>query len=77
MSTRLHLRCDGCFKEVEGGYLRKRFVSVGGRSYGFGSWETPDIDSAVPAGWVWSAPYTSCTYYPECWKEIESGKDAA
>lgn len=77
MSTRLHLRCDGCFKETEGGYLRKTFQSVSGRSYGIGVWQMPDLEKAVPDGWVWSDPYTSCTYCPECWKEIESGKDAA
>jgi hypothetical protein len=38
----------------------------------------PCIDEIVTElGWVWSDPYTACTYCPECWKEIESGKDAA
>ncbi len=73
MSTRLHLRCDGCFKEAEGGYLRKTFQSVSG----VGVWQMPDLEKAVPDGWVWSDPYTACTYCPECWKEIEAGKDAA
>jgi hypothetical protein len=76
VSTRLHLRCDGCFKEAEGGYLRKKFASVSGRSYGFGSWQMPNIDAAVPDGWVWSDPFTACTYCPECWKEIEMKPDA-
>ena len=77
MPTRLHLRCGGCDAETYSEPIRKRFEGVSGRSYGFGSWQMPDLDAAVPAGWIWSDPYTSCTYCPECWKEIESGKDAA
>ena len=77
MGTQLHLKCDGCDAEAYSERIHKTFESVSGRSHGFGSWRQPDIDAAVPAGWIWSDPYTSCTYCPECWKEIESGKDAA
>lgn len=76
MTTRLHLRCDGCEAEVHSAPIPKRFESVSGRSHGFGSWRMPDIDSAAPAGWVWSDPYTGCTYCPACWEAIEIKPDA-
>jgi hypothetical protein len=77
MTTRLHLRCGGCDAEAHSDPIRKRFVSVSGRSHGLGAWQQPDLDAVAPAGWVWSDPYTSCTYCPECWKQIEAGKDTA
>lgn len=77
MGTRLHLSCGGCDAEAYSEPIRKHFESISGRSHGFGAWRQPDLDAAVPAGWVWSDPYTGCTYCPTCWKEIESGKDAA
>lgn len=77
MTTILHLKCDGCDAEARSERLRKRFLSVSGRSHGFGSWEAPSIDDAVPAGWVWSDPYTGCTYCPECWAGIERPAQAA
>lgn len=73
MSTRLHLKCDGCDAETHSERINKTFVSVSGRSYGFGSYRMPDIDAAIePTGWVWSDPYTSCTYCPACWTSIEA-----
>jgi hypothetical protein len=71
MTTRLHLRCDGCDAEAHTKPIRKHFKSVSGRSYGFGSWGWPDIDGIVAEmGWVCSDPYTACTYCPKCWAEI-------
>jgi hypothetical protein len=75
LSTCLHLHCDGCGAETNTVPIRKRFESVSGRSHGFGSWRPPDIDDAVAEGcpgWVWSDPYTRCTYCPECWGQIET-----
>lgn len=77
MGTQLHLKCDGCHMEAYGARFKKEFVSVSGRSYGFGAWHTPKIDDVVPEGWVWSDPYTSCTYCPKCWEEIQRGETAA
>ena len=77
MGTTLHLRCGGCDAEAHSKPFRKHFVSVTGRSHGIGSWQTPKIDDIVPEGWVWSDPFTACTYCPECWKQIESGEAAA
>jgi len=77
MSTRLHLKCDGCDAETHTERINKKFVSVSGKSYGFGAYVQPDIEATVaPTGWIWSDPYTSCTYCPKCWAEIESGKAA-
>lgn len=71
MSTTLHLKCDGCDAEIHTERISKSFISFSGRSYGLGQWHNPDIDAAVDAtGWVWSDPYTSCTYCPDCWKGI-------
>lgn len=78
MCTKLHLACDGCGAETKTESVKKRFVSFNGnQSYGFGRWHAPDIDAAVEkTGWVWSDPYTSCTYCPTCWAKIESGEAA-
>ena len=74
MSTTLHLKCDGCDAEVHIGRISKTFVSFSGRGYGLGVRHNPSIDAAVaPTGWIWSDPYTSCTYCPACWAQIESG----
>jgi hypothetical protein len=77
MSTSLHLKCDGCDAEIHTAPIRTEFVSFSGRGYGFGVRHMPDIDKAVePTKWVWSDPYTGCTYCPECWKQIENGEAA-
>jgi hypothetical protein len=77
MPTRMHLICGGCDAEAYSEPIRKHFVGVTGRPHGFGTWRQPDLSRVVPAGWVWSDPYTSCTYCPECWKQIASDTDAA
>ena len=78
MSTRLHLKCDGCDAETYTERIKKTFVSLSGRSYGLGSYRAPNIDDAVlPSRWVWSDPYTSCTYCPTCWDKIEAGERTA
>lgn len=72
MSTCIRMKCDGCDVIVETAPIRKEFVSFSGRSYGLGRWHEPDIDKAVePTGWLWSDPYTSCTYCPGCWDAID------
>ena len=80
MPTWIELCCGGCGEQTQTASIRKTFVSVSGKSHGIGSWRMPDIDDAVAEGapgWVWSDPYTSCTYCPECWEQVKSGKDAA
>ena len=73
MTTHLHLRCGGCFAETHTAPIRRTFVSFNGLGHGYGRHQEPDIDKAVePTGWIWSDPYTGCTYCPECWKEIEA-----
>lgn len=74
MGTKLTLACDGCDAQTQSERISKKFVSFSGRSYGLGVRQPPDIDSAIPEGWVWSDPYTSCTYCPTCWADIESGE---
>lgn len=79
MSIRVIFNCDGCEATAEGtARLRKEFVSLSGRGYGFGSarWSnTPD--DVAPRGWVAADPYTYATYCPTCWASIEAGGAAA
>jgi hypothetical protein len=76
MSVRLVFACDGCDAETQGtGSLRRHFVSVSGRDYGFGSALWNDPNTLAPPGWVASDPYTFATYCPTCWASIEAGKD--
>lgn len=76
MTTKIIMRCDGCDDRMESERVHRQFRSVNGRGYGFGQWHTPTIDEVVePSGWIWSDPYTSCTYCPKCWAEIESEVD--
>lgn len=71
MTTRLLLSCDGCHTETRSEkWLERRFVSVSGRSYGFGQWEHDAPQDLAPDGWIVSDPYTGCTYCPECWADI-------
>ena len=73
----MHLRCGGCDAEAYSEPIRKRFDSFNGKGWGMGVVRQPDLDAAAPIGWVWSDPFTYCTYCPECWKKIEAGEDAA
>ena len=76
MSTTIHMRCGGCDAEKEVPICRT-LQSFSGRGYGFGAYHTPTLDKVTEVtGWVWADPYTGCTYCPECWKEIDSGKAA-
>jgi len=63
--------CGGCFEKAEA-TMRRKFVSLSGKGWGFGSYHTDNIDDIAPEGWVAFDPYTQCTYCPSCWKAIES-----
>jgi hypothetical protein len=73
MTIRLTFVCDGCHKEAPGtGFIEKHFVSVSGRSYGFGSYRyVKSPADLAPEGWMPFDPYTQCCYCPECWASIE------
>lgn len=76
MATTIRMTCDGCNSTVETERVKMEFCSFNGRGYGFGKWLEPSISDAVtPTGWVWSDPYTSCTYCPTCWAGIEGNKE--
>lgn len=76
MTTRIHMKCNGCSAEVYTEPLRRIFHSFNGTGYGLGRYEEPTVNKAVePTGWVWS-DLIGCTYCPECWKQIESGEAA-
>lgn len=76
MTTTIHMKCGGCDAE-ERVPIRRTFRSFNGKGHGFGTFHVPTVTEAVEStGWVWSDPYTGCTYCPKCWKEIESGEAA-
>lgn len=72
MTVNITLSCDGCFKETGPYQLpHRQFQSFNGKGHGFGIWNTPSIeDIRFPEGWIYSDPYTGCTYCPECWNDI-------
>lgn len=72
---KLVFSCGGCNAVTEG-WMQRRFVSVSGRSWGLGSYVTDSVEDITPEGWIAFDPYTSCTYCPECWAEIESDEVA-
>jgi len=72
------MTCDGCFTTVETDRVKAEFHSYSGRGYGFGKWREPSISKAIePTGWIWSDPYTACTYCPACWAKIENDQPIA
>lgn len=77
MTTNVLLECDGCFKKAGPVRIKREFQSFNGRGHGWGVVHTQTIDDVVPDGWVWSDPYTYCTYCPECWDSIENGEEDA
>lgn len=71
----LKYQCGGCLKnETVTSHLSSHFVSLSGRSYGFGSRQNDKADAEIlaPEGWVAFDPYTGSCYCPECWKGIEN-----
>lgn len=76
MSVSLTLKCDGCSATTEPVRVRREFISINGKGYGFGSWHVPRVDEVECAdGWVMFDPYTSCTYCPTCWQTIEADSE--
>ena len=71
----LDYSCGGCFaSEKRKTWIKREFQSFWGG--GFGSYVTTDVEKLVketcPEGWIAFDPYTSCTYCPTCWAEIEA-----
>ena len=75
MSVTVQFECDGCSTKASGTKpIRKEFVSVSGRSYGFGSARYMDtVAEVAPEGWWPFDPYTYLCYCPECRAKIEDG----
>lgn len=61
--------CGGCDKTASARMARK-FTSITGKSWGFGSYHTDTIEEITPDGWIGFDPHTQCTYCPECWASI-------
>lgn len=72
MSVKITLSCDGCHVETGPHILpHRKFNSFNGKGYGFGVWDHPGIDDVqFPEGWLYSDPYSGCTYCPKCWASI-------
>lgn len=74
MTVKVLFECGGCFVKAEGTtWLERRFVSISGRSHGFGHYEYTKPQDVAPEGWVAFDPYTGCCYCPDCWSEIANG----
>ena len=73
---RVLFSCGGCDAEAVGtSPLRRKFVSITGRSHGIGSYQPANtIEDVTPEGWIAYDPYTQWTYCPKCWTEIKEGK---
>jgi hypothetical protein len=74
----LHYSCGGCdARESVETWIKRQFLSFSGRDYGFGSYvfdsQAKLADETCPKDWIAFDPYTSATYCPKCWDEIESG----
>ena len=69
----VNFECGGCLQKAQGTtWLSRRFVSISGKSYGFGHYEYDTPQDVAPEGWVAFDPYTGCCYCPTCWAEIET-----
>ena len=67
----VEFQCSGCDAKAPGTKpIGARFVSITGRSYGFGSVVIDQVSDVVPDGWVWPDPITRVTYCEECWRGI-------
>ncbi len=72
MPVRIVFECSGCGEKADGiRPMESRFISVTGRSYGFGSRQWVDSpDDLLPIGWVAADTVTGCTYCRACWDSI-------
>lgn len=70
MGVEVTFSCGGCDATATG-RLERRFESANGKGWGFGRYVESTAQDAAPDGWVAFDPYTSCTYCPKCWAEIE------
>ena len=71
MSISVTFNCDGCKATAAGTKpLRSKFISITGRSHGFGSYKNATADEVAPEGWLAYDPYTRCCYCPDCTDEI-------
>ena len=76
MSVTVYFHCGGCNKcETGTRSLRRRFVGISGKPYGFGHYECETPQDVAPDGWVAFDPYTGCCYCPDCWSEINETSD--
>ena len=77
MGVTVEFSCGGCNATAKGtDRLKLHFVSVSGRSYGFGSPRPENtIEDVTPEGWIAYDPYTYMTYCPTCWDSIENREE--
>ena len=83
LTVDIKFECGGCDRVEHVSFRaipRRVFISITGRSYGIGSYETKwDNDPAkildhAPEGWMIFDPYTQTTYCSDCWAGIEAPK---
>ena len=74
----VNFECGGCFAKTSGTtWLKRRFVSASGLTWGIGHYEYDTPQDVAPDGWVAFDSYTGCCYCPECWQGIEGGERGA
>lgn len=70
MSVRVTFHCDGCDAKADGvRSLRREFVSLSGRGYGFGNYVYDNVIDVVPEGWI-VYDIIGATYCPTCAKGL-------
>ena len=74
MSVTIRFECNGCDAASDPVPVASEFVSVSGRSHGFGRRVVQTVAEVTPEGWVGHDPYTGMTYCPECWASIVAPK---
>lgn len=75
MTVEVVFECDGCRTKTKGtSFLLRRFMSLTGKSHGFGSYTYDTPQDVAPEGWIAFDPYTGACYCPNCWAEALNQK---
>jgi len=69
MTIKVTFECNGCDAKTDPVILNHEFVSITGKSHGFGSRQFERAQDLAPDGWC-VADIIGCTYCPDCCAEI-------
>lgn len=76
MGIKVVFECCGCDRVETVNHPGYSFVSITGKSYGFGSHQGPGIKEVAPNGWTHCDPATALCYCPDCVRDIFGEEDA-